>query len=101
MDAAETGRRRRRRARMESVMTSAVTKNRVDRGASGAAVIPRSAIRTAQSTTAVLLLAALLIVPGCARGPAIIAPELRKPIDRSQVECPSDFVFERFIADLT
>src|SRR5688572_5477834 len=76
-------------------MTSAVRRKDTSTPARRARrFVPRSAI-------AILILAALFALGGCGRGPGIIPPELRKPIDRSQVEFPANLEFERFITNLT
>jgi glucose/arabinose dehydrogenase len=62
----------------------------------------QSAIRSPQSAIALLLLAlTTFLPPGCARPPAIIPAELRKPIDRALVEYPADTQLERYVANLT
>lgn len=92
---------------MESVMTSVMHKpgtrgdGRPNPVFQSAFRNPHFAIHNPQSAIAFLLLATLFIFTGCARGPAIIAPELRKPIDRSLVERPANFDIERFIINLT
>jgi glucose/arabinose dehydrogenase len=80
--------------RMESFMTSAVTKTRIRQRF----CLARAAVRSAISA---VLLGVALMNPGCARPPGIIAPELRKNIDRSVVERPAGYEFERFITSLT
>jgi glucose/arabinose dehydrogenase len=48
-----------------------------------------------------LVVLAANFAPGCGRGPQMLAPELRKPIDRSLVERPASLDIERFITNLT
>lgn len=63
-------------------------------------VVPAARVR-ACAVACLLTATLLLLAPGCARGPAIIPAELRKPIDRSLVEFPANYQFERFISNLT
>src|SRR5687767_106118 len=85
---------------MESVMTSVVRKNGTAPGARGRAPVFHSAIRNLRSAIPALLLLAFLALPGCGRGPRMLPPELRKTIDRSVVERPANFDFERFVESL-
>ncbi len=92
-------------------MTSAgTTSKNIDRRAQHVPVKLQSAIRNPQSAARLsspksialaLLLAAALLAPGCARPPAIIPAELRKPIDRSLVEYPANTKLERYVQYLT
>jgi glucose/arabinose dehydrogenase len=83
-------------------MTRAVTKVGVrQRVRRVAARVFQSAIRNPKSAIPLILLGVFLATPGCTRPPGIIAPELRKDIDRGIVERPADYVFERFIENLT
>lgn len=83
-------------------MTSAVRQTTNSTPARRAAGAPYSEIRNPKSAIAAVLLALLLLpLPGCGRGPAIIPPELRKPIDRGVVEFPAGYEFERFVTNLT
>ncbi len=53
------------------------------------------------TTLAVLMAAALLLAPGCARGPHMLTPTERKTIDRAKVEYPAGFDLERHVVNLT
>jgi glucose/arabinose dehydrogenase len=75
-------------------MTSAVRKN-------GSAPTTRRRAPVFPSAVPTLLLLAFLALPGCGRGPQMLPPELRKTIDRSVVERPANYDFERFIENLT
>src|SRR5688572_28138205 len=88
-------------------MTSAVRQSQTStpaRRATGivpeSTINPQSAMLSRLFALATLLLA-LLAVSGCGRGPSIIPPELRNPIDRGVVEYPANYEFERFVTNLT
>ncbi len=72
----------------ESVMTSAVP-------------VKRNRQLAPRAFGALLVLSVFSLMPGCFRPPEIIAPELRKPIDRGVIERPASLDIERFIANLT
>jgi glucose/arabinose dehydrogenase len=87
---------------MESDMTIAGATSGIRQRARVFAKRFQSAIRNPQSAIALLLLAlTTFLPPGCARPPAIIPAELRKPIDRALVEYPADTQLERYVANLT
>ena len=41
------------------------------------------------------------LASGCARGPRVLPPEERQPIDRALVEYPAGFELHRYLAGLT
>ena len=48
-----------------------------------------------------LIALTLALATGCARGPRVLPPEERQPIDRALVEYPAGFELSRFLAGLT